>query len=98
MKQTLETHPALAETARELRAARKRAEDENLAQSQARRQVWRRGPHARAAVSSGVTKAQETWIGTRWYARSHPRLVTTVAVAAAVFLASAVSLAFLRED
>ena len=97
MKQTVETHPALAETARELRAARKRAEDENLAQSQVRRPVRRRPP-ARAAVSSGVTKAQETWIGTRWYARSHPRLVTTVAVAAAVFLASAVSLAFLRED
>jgi hypothetical protein len=98
MKHSTDTHPALAETARALRSVRKRAEDANLARSEVRKKFRRRREDARAAVSTGVTRAQETWIGTRWYARSHPRLVRNAVIAAAAVAVAAVSVALTRED
>jgi len=52
----------------------------------------------RQSVSGAAVRARETWIGTRWYARSHPRVTVVLAIAVGLVAVAAVAVALRRSD
>lgn len=90
---------ALDAVADEIRDARRRAEEQDESLPDALRGRFReRRARARAAMSGGVTRAHETVIGARWYARSHPRVTHAFWLAAAIVALSAVAAALTRDS